>query len=185
MKEILPIEVSARHIHLSQEHIDLLFGKGYALTKLKNITNSTNFAANETLSVCGIKHSLLDVRIVGPARNDSIVELSMTDAINIGAEHYVRLINNCQSVEVPFKIPAPHIHCGNDHATELGLKDGDFIEVKTMSPLPVTFHNVKVRVSNNYSCIIHLDTDEGNAAGISKQGKGELLWREQSIQKLE
>ncbi len=187
MEKKVPIEVSARHVHLSQEDLEALFGEGYELKKLKDLKQPGDFAAKETLDIISGGRRIEGVRIVGPVREKTQVELSKTDALYLKIEPSVRMSGRVEGTpgavlksvkgEVEIKegliIPLRHLHCSIEEAEEFGLKDD--ISVRVGGVRSVTFHNVKVRAEENYRLSLHIDTDEGNAAGINKEEEGDIL----------
>jgi len=186
----IPIEVSARHIHISQNDLEKLFGKGYKLRKYKQLSQSSDFAAKEVLNIKNGSKEILNVRIVGPTRKKTQVELSATDAINLGIKPVLRdsgnikgtqgviLINPKNKKKIKIKegviVPLRHLHCSPKEAEKFGFKDGEEISVEIKGKRAIVFRNVKVRVSKDFRLCMHLDTDEGNAAGIHKKTKGIL-----------
>jgi len=191
MDKIITIEVSARHIHLSQKDLEALFGKDYELGKLRDLTQSGDFAAEEILTIKNKEKEIKNVRIVGPKRDKTQVELSLTDFYSLSLEPIfkvsgdlnetsgIMLINEKNKKQIKITsgviIPLRHIHCNSSQAEELGIKDKDVVSVKTQGQRAITFHNVIVRIKNDYKLCAHLDTDEGNAAGIEKTGIGEII----------
>ena len=189
IKEKIPIEVSARHIHISQNDLEKLFGKGYKLKKFKQLSQASDFAAKEKLDIQNGKIKFSGIRIVGPPREKTQVELSITDAIKLGIKPILResgdvkgtpgiiLINKKKKIKIRegVIIPLRHIHCSPKEAKRLGLKNGEMVSIKIEGKRGITFHNVKVRVKENYRLCMHIDTDEGNAAGINKKAKGFLI----------
>ena len=187
-KKIL-IEVSARHIHLSRGDLEPLFGKSYQLKKLRILPTTKQFAAKETLGIQAGSKKIPNVRIVGPLRKKTQIELSITDAIKLGINPPIRLSGNLKGTpgitlispkrKIKLKsgviIAQRHIHCNSKEAKELGFKDGDLVPVEVKGKRALIFHNVKVRVNKNWRLCLHLDTDEGNAAGIIKKGEGIIL----------
>ena len=183
---IMPVEVSARHCHLSKEDLEKLFGVGYELKKMKQLSMPSDFAAEEIVDVQVGNKKIEKVRVVGPLRNQTQVEVSKTDAVALGANPPVRLSGDlADSLGVTLIGPAGkvdldrgliialhHLHCNPAEAKSLGVKNKDSIAVKINSERPVAFFNVPVRVGENYKLCLHLDTDEGNAAGINKIGNG-------------
>ncbi|MDD5606749.1 MAG: PduL/EutD family phosphate acyltransferase [Candidatus Pacebacteria bacterium] len=177
---IIPIEVSARHIHLSLKDKEFLFGKNYKLTKVKDLTQPGEFSAKETLDIIH-KGKKLKIRIVGPERKNTQIELSTTDAIFLGVKALLRksgsikgspgIILKSKNKELKIKqgviIPLRHIH------TNKRLKKNPCVLVKGKRKL--VFDKVQVRNNKNYKLCMHIDTDEGNAAGINKKAKGILL----------
>jgi putative phosphotransacetylase len=188
MKQV-PIGVSARHIHLAQEHIEALFGQGYMLTVLKDLTQPGQFAAAETVNVQGPKGRIDKVRILGPARSLSQLEISRTDSFALGVQPPVRESGKIEGtpgirVEGPkgsvqleegVIVAARHIHFHTRDAEKWGIKDKQVLRVKTNGERPVIFENVLARVSDQYALDLHIDTDEANAAGIKTGDLAELL----------
>ena len=182
----IPIEISAKHIHLSQKDLEGLFGRGYKLKKLKSLTQPGQFAAKETLDVQAGKRKLSKVRIVGPVRKQTQIELAFTDAFYLRIKPPIRESGNLKGslgivligpkgkivVREGVIIPLRHIHCNKKEAESLNFKKGAAVSVKNKGKRAITFHNVKIRISDEYKLCMHLDTDEGNAAGIFKKGKG-------------
>lgn len=191
MKEI-PIQVSARHIHLAQNHLDALFGKGYQLKKLRPLEQPGEFLAQEKIDIQNVlpgqQKRTLSLSILGPVRHKTQVELSHTDAIFLRIKPVVResgdiertsgavLVGPKGTIEIKQGVINAwrHIHCNPREAKELGLKDGMLISVKTSGICALTFHKVKVKVKPNAQLCMHLDTDEGNAACITTKGTGYL-----------
>lgn len=185
----IPVEVSARHVHLSQKDLELLFGSEYNLSKKNDLTQPSDFAANETVAISNFEFQISNLRVVGPVREQTQVEISKTDAIKLGLNPPIRLsgdINGSSEIllvgpngEAKIKegliIAERHIHCATKEAKEMKLKNGDEVSVKIESERPITFHNVKVRVNDNYKFCLHIDADEGNAAGINKTGEGIII----------
>ncbi|MFH1967763.1 MAG: phosphate propanoyltransferase [bacterium] len=186
----IPIEVSARHIHLSKKDLEKLFGKRYKLSKLKDISQPGEFAAKETVDIEAGSKKILNVRIIGPGREAKTqLELSKTDGIILGMALPVRDSGNTKnSPGVVVSGPKNkivikegvintwrHIHCSFKKARKFGLEDKNLVSVKTLGNLSVTFHNVRVRLGKNYKFCLHLDTDEGNAAGIVRNGEGRII----------
>ena len=188
LKENIPIEVSARHIHISKKDLEALFGKGYKLKKLRNLSQPGEFAATETLDIQVGSKKLKDLRIVGPLRRETLIELSQTDAFVLGLKPPIREMDDLKGTpgaaligpkgEIKIKKGIinnwRHIHCNSKEAKKLGLKDGMLVSVKTKGRASVTFHNVKVEIEKKYRFCMHIDTDEGNTAGIDRRGEGEI-----------
>jgi putative phosphotransacetylase len=179
-KKMVPLNISARHIHLSPEHVEALFGPGYVLTKLKDLMQPGQYACNETVAVYGPKGSFPKVRVLGPARGATQLEISLTDARVLGVNAPVRLSGNIEgtpgiTIEGPrgkvtidkgVIVAQRHIHMTPADAERFGVKDGQVVRVKTTSLRPLTFDDVVVRVNANFALEMHVDTDEGNAAGL-------------------
>lgn len=179
-KWLIPVGVSNRHIHLSQKHIDVLFGNGYELTVAKELAQKGQFAAKETINIVGSKGVLEKVRIVGPARENTQVELSRTDAFKLGIDAPLRdsgdLENTPGFVMIGPKgpviaekgciIPKAHIHMTIQRAAELDLTDGDILSILIKGSKVVCYHNVLVRLTESGETEFHIDTDEANAAFV-------------------
>ena len=172
------VETSARHVHLTRETVETLFGKGYALTNKKDLSQPGQFACEEKVTVIGPKGSL-KASILGPTRPADQVELSLTDARTIGVANVpVResgdiagsgaciLEGPCGSVELKEGVIAAkrHIHMTPADAAELGVSDKEIVCVKLETARPLIFGDVVVRVSDKFALAMHIDTDESNAA---------------------
>ena len=180
---LVPVGVSNRHIHLSQEHVEALFGPGYQLTKKKELMGG-QFAANECCTIVGLKlRAIENVRVLGPARKSTQVEISSTDARKLGINVPIRESGDIAG-SAPIAIVGPkgavyckegcivaarHIHMSSADATAAGVNDGDYVSVKVENERGTTFNNVKIRVDDNFTLEMHIDTDEANASEI-KQG---------------
>ena len=180
VKEVL-VEISARHVHVSEEHLEILFGKGYKLTPKKDLSQPGQFACEERVTVVGPKKELAGVSILGPCRPDTQVELSATDARSIGVKAPIResgdvagsgackLVGPCGEVELEqgVIVAKRHIHMTPEDAAELGVKDCDIVNVKvTTDGRSLVYGDTVVRVSTKYALAMHVDTDEANAAAI-------------------
>jgi putative phosphotransacetylase len=190
MKKVeIPIEISARHCHLSKQDLDKLFGAGHELKNIKQLGQPSDFACQETIDIATNSKVLKNLRIIGPLRSQTQIEISRTDAIFLGIDVPVRLSGNLQEtpgikmigsggeVELPegLIVAQRHFHCSTEEAKKLKIKTGDIISVEVEGERPVIFKNIPVRAGDNYEMCLHLDTDEGNAAGINKTGKGYLI----------
>ncbi|TGE40081.1 phosphate propanoyltransferase [Desulfosporosinus fructosivorans] len=176
----VPVGISNRHIHLSQEHIEILFGAGYTLTKMKDLSQPGQFASEETVTLIGPKGSLPGVRVLGPARKASQVELTGTDTFKIGVKPPVRdsgKLDDTPGIDVEGPngrvhmdqgviVAARHIHMTPQDATKYSLKDGDHVRVVVPGPRGGVLEQVLVRVNPEYALDLHVDTDEGNAFGL-------------------
>lgn len=180
------VETSARHIHVSQEHLEILFGKGYELTKKKDLSQPGQYACAERVDVVGPKKTLVGVSILGPVRPATQVELSLTDARSIGVVAPIResgdiagtgackLVGPCGEVEIAEGVIAAkrHIHMTTADAAEMGLVDKQIVSVKIASEGRETiFGDVVVRVSDKFALAMHIDTDEANAACAGSVGE--------------
>ncbi len=189
MKEIM-VETSARHIHLTDEAVETLFGKGYVLTNKKNLSQPGQYACAEKLEIIGPKGTL-KASILGPTRKANQVELSLTDARSIGVSAPIResgdtagsagctLRNPLNGAEIKLEegvIAAKrHIHMTPADAKEFGVEDKQIVSVKISSERSTIFGDVVVRVSDSYALAMHIDTDEANAACAFGDVKGLLI----------
>ena len=184
------VETSARHVHVTEEHLEILFGKGYELTKKKDHSQPGQYACEERVTVVGPKKELKGVSILGPVRKATQVELSLTDARSIGVAAPVResgdvagsagckLIGPAGEVELTEGVIAAkrHIHATPADAEQLGVKNGDIVSVKVDTDgRSLVFGDVVVRVSDSYALAMHIDTDESNAAGCGREQYGEIV----------
>lgn len=187
---LVPLNISARHLHITQDHLDVLFGPGTQLTRLRDLLQPGEFAANETVSVVGVNRRVFEqVRILGPVRKATQVELSYTDGrylgINLPARvsgdiagtHPVVLVGPKGALHLPQGLirALRHIHMGDEDAARLGLRNGQMVSVRTTGPLAITLHEVLIRVGKNARREMHIDTDEANAAGLGGGAVGEIL----------
>ncbi len=184
MKDIesykIPIGVSNRHIHVSQKDLDKLFGEGYNLTKKGELKQPGQFAANETVTIRGPKGEFENVRILGPVREESQVEISITDSFRLGVRPPIKesgqlentpgleIIGPKGTVEIPQGtiIALRHIHMTPEQAVKIGVKDKDVVEVETFGDRQGVLGNVLIRVSDKYSLEMHVDVDEANACSL-------------------
>lgn len=189
MSKIL-VETSARHVHVTKETLEILFGKGATLTKKKDLSQPGQFACEERVTVEGPKKSLANVSILGPCRSADQVELSATDARSVGLPIAVResgdiagtpgckLIGPCGEVEIKegVIVAKRHIHLTPETAENLGVKNKDIVWVKIDTPeRKAVLGDVVVRVSENFADAMHIDTDESNAVGATPNLYGEIL----------
>ena len=183
------VEISARHLHLSQEHLDILFGAGHQLTNKKDLSQPGQFACEEKVEVVGAKGSL-KMSVLGPVRPETQVELSLTDARSIGVKAPVResgvvagsgackLVGPCGEVDLAEGVMAAkrHIHMTPEDAEKAGIVDKQIVKLSVKSEgRSLIFDDVVARVSPKYATAAHLDTDEANAAGISGTVEGEII----------
>jgi putative phosphotransacetylase len=189
MKTIL-VEVSARHIHLCRKDMDILFGEGSELHPIKYLSQPGQYASEEKVTLKGPKGTA-GVRVLGPLRKETQIELSLTDARSLGVKAMVResgelegttggltIVGPKGEVEATYGVIAAkrHIHMTPEDAEEFGVKNGDIVAVKIPTDgRSVIFGDTVVRVSPNYSLAMHIDTDEANAACIAGEAQGELV----------
>ncbi len=184
------IETSARHVHLSKEAVEILFGKNYKLTLKKDLSQPGQYACNEKVDIVGLKSTIKNVSIIGPERSYVQVEVSLTDARKLGLTPPIResgdlkhsagctLIGPKGSLEIKegLIISKRHLHAKPTDAEKLNVKNGEIIWVKIENPERTTiFGDVVVRISPDYSLAMHIDTDEANAANCSLQSQGEII----------
>lgn len=186
---IIPVETSARHIHLSQAHVEALFGAGHELTIRKMLSQPGQYACSERCTIVGPKRSLENVSVLGPTRGASQVELSLTDARSIGVDAPVResgdiagsagckLVGSAGEVELTegVIVAKAHVHMNSAEAAEAGLVDKQRVSVAFGSNgRKVVLDDVVIRVSDSFALAMHIDTDEANAAGGAVK-EGEIL----------
>ena len=185
------VEISARHVHVSQEHLEILFGKGYELTVKKWLSQPGQFACDERVKVIGTKGEFPAVSILGPVRPETQVELSLTDARSIGVTAPVResgdlegtgackIVGPCGEIEIDHGVIAAkrHIHATPEDAEKLGLVNGEIVsvEIPTANERNLVFGDVVVRVSEKYALAMQIDTDESNAAGMAPNTMGTII----------
>ena len=184
------VETSARHVHLTQEHLEILFGKGYELTRKKDLSQPGQYACEERVTIVGSKKELAGVSILGPVRKATQVELSLTDARAIGVAAPIResgdvagsgackIVGPCGEIEITegVIVAKRHIHATSADAEALGVKNGEIVSVKVDTDgRSLVFGDVVVRVSDSYALAMHIDTDESNAAACGREQYGEIV----------
>lgn len=190
MTKKIIVETSARHIHLSEEAVAVLFGEGYSLTKKKELSQPGEFACEERVTIVGPKKELANVIILGPTRANTQVELSLTDARSIGIAGVVRqsgeiagtpgckLVGPAGELELVegVIIAKRHIHLTPEDADTYGVKDGQVVSVKVdTEERSLVFGDVVCRVRSTFATAMHIDTDESNAAGCNRDAKGTII----------
>ena len=184
------VETSARHVHLTEADVEVLFGKGATLTHKKDLSQPGQYACAERVTVVGAKKEIPGVSILGPVRPTTQVELSLTDARSAGIKALVRESGDIEGTE-GCKLVGPygevtiangviaakrHIHMTTADAAEFGIQDKDVVEVKvTTDGRSLTFGDVVCRVSDSFALAMHIDTDEANAAGVAGPCQGEII----------
>ncbi|MCD4705407.1 phosphate propanoyltransferase [bacterium] len=183
------IEHSNRHIHPSPELIEKLFGPEYTLNSIKKLSQGENFAAAETVTLIGKKGNLENVRVIGPAREKTQIEISKTDSFKLGIDVPIRLSGNLEN-SANIKITAPlgevelaegliiaqrHLHMSPEDAKKEKLKEGQIIKIKIDGERALIFDKVIVRIREDFKTMLHLDTDESNAAGLKQNDKGIII----------
>jgi putative phosphotransacetylase len=186
----LAVHASARHMHVSREHLDILFGPGHELTVDRPLYQEGNYAAAETVTLVGPRRRLIsNLRILGPMRKESQVELAFTDAISLGIDVPVRLSGDIKNtpgcfimgpkgmVELKYGVirAAIHVHMNPQEASHFGVKQGDMMRLRVGGDAGVTFNRVHVRIDPKSRLNVHMDTDEANACGLHLAKEIELL----------
>lgn len=188
----VPVGISNRHVHVSEESLERLFGKGYKLRVRRDLSQPGQFAAEETVSIVGPKRSIHNVRILGPARSLTQVEISRSDGFTLGVHPPVRLSGNIAGtpgitivgpegeihIDEGLIVAARHIHMTPDDAAHFDVQDGELVRVRTGGPRPVTFEDVIVRVRDDFALDFHIDLDEGNAAFLNTGDLATVLRQE-------
>ena len=188
MNKVL-IEVSARHIHLTREHVDILFGKGHQLTVKKELSQPGQFVCAERLTLAGPKGEISNVVVLGPERKESQVEISLTDGVALGVHPPVRLSGDLDgtpgitlrhgdrtlTLDRGLLVARRHIHMTPADARRFGVENGQAVRLRTFTSRAVIFTGVDVRVSDQFATAVHLDYDEANACGFQKGDRGLIL----------
>lgn len=190
MKKIT-VGVSNRHIHLSQEDLEVLFGKGHVLTPTKDLTQPGQYACEETVQLVGPKSTFPSVRVLGPTRKQTQIEISVTDSFALGIKNVpirdsgdlkgsqgCKLVGPAGEVDLTegVIVAKRHIHMTTEQAKYYGVKDKDLVSVRTVeNDRQLTFSNVLVRVSDSYALEMHVDIDEANAALLRNGDQVELV----------
>ncbi len=189
MSYVVPVGLSNKHLHLSLKDLEILFGEGYQLTPFKDLKQPGQFASEEKVDIVGPKGVLKGIRILGPVRPETQVELAMTDARAIGVMAPVResgklegtpgikIIGPAGEVEIDHGaiIALRHVHLSPDQAKEAGVKDKQIVSIRVGGERGVIFKNVLVRSGKGHEAEVHFDTDEGNAAGLSNNDTVEII----------
>lgn len=186
----LVVNVSARHVHVSQDALEVLFGPGAKLTKLKDLYQEGEFASEQLVNLIGPRNRMIPgIRILGPVRNYTQVELSYTDGIFLGIDLPLRISGNHEgtpgcvlvgphgalNMEQGVIRAERHVHMHPDDAAHFGVADQDYMKLKIDGPCGLVFDNVKVRVNPKVKLEVHIDTDEGNACHLPSATHMELL----------
>ena len=190
--DTIPVGISNRHIHLSREHVEILFGKGYELTKLKELSQPGQFACKEQLTIIGPSMRAIEgVRVLGPERKKSQVEISRTDSYQLKIKPPVRESGDIAG-SAPITIIGPkgvvtlsegciianrHIHMSESEGRAFGVKDGEYCDVELFGERRSLFYDVQIRVHKDFRLEMHIDTDDANAAGVGNGFSAKLLKR--------
>jgi len=193
--KIIPVEASAKHVHLCKEDVEKLFGKGYKLTPKRELSQPGQFLCKERINIMGPKGVIKNVAVLGPERGSTQIEISKTDGIALGvnapvrdsgdtkgsADLFISAGKNIIKAEEAVIIARRHIHMPPESADKFGLRDKDVVNVKILSDRPVIFEDVLIRVSEKYSLNMHIDFDEANACNLTKGTKGQILNKKENI----
>ncbi len=186
---LIQIEVSAKHVHLSDAHITELFGEGASLTPKRDLSQPGQFLCEERVTLIGTKGKMERVAVLGPARSQTQVELSLTDCLTLGVKAPIRISGDVKgsgsitvqgpkgsiTVDEGAIVAARHIHMTQKTANEFGIADKQIVKVQAMTDRPLTFDDVAVRVSTQFSDRMHVDFDEANAAAIKGFTLGRII----------
>lgn len=182
----IEMEASGRHVHLSRTDLEALFGTGYQLNRVKDLSQPGQFACAERVSVAGPKGELKNVVILGPVRKESQVEISLTDAVVLGVTPPVRVSGGIQGTpgitlrhgdrEITLArgliVAKRHIHMTPEDAETWGVMDKQNVRLRTFTNRPLIFEDTEVRVSKDFATVVHIDYDEANACGFQKNDRG-------------
>ena len=188
----VPVGISNRHIHLTREHVEILFGKGYELTKLKDLSQPGQYACKEQLTIVGPSMRAIEgVRVLGPERKASQVEISRTDSFTLKVKPPVRESGDIKG-SAPVTIIGPkgivtlnegciianrHIHMSLDEAKQYNVTDGEYVDVLLCGERKSMFYDVQIRAHKDFRLEMHIDTDDANAAGVGNGAKVKLIKR--------
>ena len=178
MNNSIPVGISNRHLHVTQQDLETLFGKGHVLTKTKDLSQTGQFACDETVTLVTCKSQIEKVRILGPVRKETQVELSLTDCIKLGIQVPIRESGSLEGtpgiqilgpagkvlLESGVIVAARHIHMSPKDAEHFGVKAGEIVSAYVSGPRSITFNQVIIRVREDFVLDFHIDTDEANAA---------------------
>lgn len=185
----VPMEASGRHVHLSQEGVDRLFGPGHRLAPVRDLSQPGQFVCAERVQLCGPKGVLDKVVVLGPERKECQAEISLTDAVTLGVTPPVRLSGDLDGtpgfvlrygdrvlcLDRGLMVAKRHIHMTPADARRLGVEDRQRVRLKTLTARPLIFGDVEVRVRSDFATAAHLDYDEANACGFQKGDRGFIL----------
>ena len=188
----VPVGISNRHIHLTREHVEILFGKGYELTKIKDLSQPGQYACKEQLTIVGPSMRAIEgVRVLGPERKASQVEISRTDSFTLKVKPPVRESGDIKG-SAPITIIGPkgivtlsegciianrHIHMSLEEAARYNVTDGEYVDVLLCGERKSMFYDVQIRAHKDFRLEMHIDTDDANAAGVGNGTKVKLIRR--------
>ncbi|QIC05167.1 phosphate propanoyltransferase [Brevibacillus sp. 7WMA2] len=185
----VPIEASGKHVHLSRADIDTLFGQGYELTKMKDLSQPGQYACKERVTLIGPKGALHNVVVLGPERKETQVEIALTDSVALGVKGIIKesgqlegtpgiviaSATNMVQLQRGLIVAKRHIHMTPEDAKKHNVVNGETVQVKVFSNRPLIFDDVMIRVSPSYATFMHIDYDEANACGFTKGTMGKIL----------
>ena len=183
------MEASGRHVHLSRAHVEALFGPGYRLNRVKDLSQPGQFACAERVTLVGPKGILQNVVVLGPEREESQVEISLTDGVDLGLTPPVRLSGDIAgtpgltirhgdrlvTLDRGLIAAKRHIHMTPADAARFGVENGQEVRLQAFTARPVVFEGVEVRISPKFPTAVHIDYDEANACGFQKGDRGMIL----------
>ncbi|WP_195923253.1 ethanolamine utilization phosphate acetyltransferase EutD [Clostridium tepidum] len=178
----IEVEASGRHVHLSRKDIDLLFGEGYELTKIKDLSQPRQYACKERVTLVGPKGTISNVVVLGPERRETQVEVSLTDALALGIKAPIKESGDIEGTpsiiilagnkviqkDKGVIVAKRHIHMTPEDAKKFNVSDKEIVKVKVLTQRPLIFDDVVIRVSEKFKTYMHIDYDEANACGFSK-----------------
>lgn len=191
-KEVfIEVEASGRHVHLSEEDVEKLFGKGYTLTKLKDLSQPGQYACKERVTIIGPKGALKNVVVLGPCRKETQVEISLTDGSTLGLKPPIKQSGDLEDtlgikiatekgeieLQKGLMVAKRHIHMSIEDAKKFNVADSEIVEVKVFGKRPLIFDDVVVRVSDKFKTYMHIDYDEANACAYSKGSIAKIIKR--------
>lgn len=185
----IEVEASGRHVHLSEEDVEKLFGKGYTLTKLRDLSQPGQYACKERVTISGPKGSIKNVIVLGPCRKETQVEVSLTDGSSLGVKAPIKQSGDLKntlgikistehgevSLEKGLMVAKRHIHITPSDAAKFNVNDNEVVKVKVFGQRPLIFDDVVVRVNENFNTYMHIDYDEANACGFRKGTMAKII----------
>lgn len=185
----IEIEASGRHVHLSKQDLETLFGKNYVLTKVKELSQPGQYACKERVDIIGPKGTIKNVVVLGPVRSETQVEVSLTDARILGVNAPIKLsgdIENTPSIKIATPtaivekdkgiiVAKRHIHVEEKDKEKFNVSDGEIVKVKVFSDRPLIFDDIVVRISPNFKTYMHIDYDEANACAFKNGTFGMII----------
>lgn len=185
----IKIEVSARHVHLTRHDLEKLFGEGYELKVEKELSQPGQFASTDVVTLVGPKRKIENVRVMGPCRPHTQLEISKTDSFYLGSPAPLRLSGKIISSgaikvvgpkgEIELKdgliIAKRHLHLNKEQGHEFGITNAQKVKIEIDGPRALVFDEVEARINEDFDAACHIDTDEANAAGIDQEGEGNII----------